>query len=116
MDYQQQAQRRLADERLRALVGERLSNLPGSALEQLSPHDRNCYERLLLRCEFFNQPAFQAFDNDASAERIAHLQAADAALTAAASALDGISGDQLPSILQRVEAAFNERDAVMMKG
>lgn len=97
--------RRLADEQARAYAGERLSALREREA-QMSEDGRSRVEGLLLRAEFMNQRAFHGFDEEASAEQIRAVAAADAQLLDAADALD----------LDAVERAFDARDAAMRKG
>jgi hypothetical protein len=99
--YESEDARRIADEQIRAFVGERLAALPADTLEALSATDRAAYDRILLRCEFINQGAFADFEHDPTPERIAALLAADAELIT--------SIQDFP----RLEAAFDKRDAVM---
>ncbi len=58
--YAGDEQRRLADEQIRAYVGERLAALPGAHLDALGPDQRARYDRVLLLCEFMNQAALDA--------------------------------------------------------
>lgn len=101
--YDGEEARRLADEQIRAFVGERLAALPAPELEGMSQADRAAYDRLLLRCEFINQRAFGAFNECATPDRVASVAASDAGIVLALDDLD----------LARLEAAFDRRDAAL---
>ena len=111
-EYEDELQRRVSDEQIRAFVGEQLAELPVD-VDALAAEERARYDRLLLRCEFINQASFREFDHRSTPERIAALQAADAELTAAARELEHAQHDTLGEILKRIEEAFDKRDAAM---
>src|SRR5579864_739110 len=95
--------RRLADEQVRAYVGERLAALrDGSALPE---SDQTRLERLMLRAQFANQQAFHGFDAIAGADQIETVTRLDADLIAAAE--DGN--------LEALEETFDRRDEAMQK-
>jgi hypothetical protein len=100
---------RRSDEQVRSYVGERLAALP---VDQVSEADKALYEKVLLRCQFFNQEAFRIFDEDRNENRINAVLQADAALIAAAKALD----PSAPSNgLEAIDEAFDRRDAAMLQ-
>lgn len=109
--YESEEQRRLADEQIRAFVGERLAELPGAAVESLSPDDRARYERVLRRCEFANQVALARFVQGATPEGIAAVLQADSQLVGIASDL---GSQPLAPVLQRLEELFDTRDRAML--
>jgi hypothetical protein len=111
--YEDQDKRRVADEDIRAFVGERLATMPAVEVDSLSPHERARYDRVLLRCEFFNQAAFMAFERAPTPERIAAIEQADQELKAAAQELEQADVAAFDEILARVEKAFDKRDAAM---
>jgi hypothetical protein len=113
--YEDQDKRRVADENIRAFVGERLSNMPAIEVDSLSPQERTRYDRVLLRCEFLNQTAFKVFEREPTPERIAAIERADAELKAAAQELEQADVAAFDEILARVEEAFDKRDAAMMQ-
>lgn len=111
--YDTESNRPIADEQVRAFVGERLAALPPVEVDTLPPEERAVYDRVLLRAEFMNQLAFRAFEDRPQPERIASLLEADRELIAAAKDLTGVEGAKLDEILQRLERAFDRRDAAM---
>lgn len=102
--------RRLADEQVRAYVGERLAALPSERMDALAAEDRERYDRVLLRCEFLNQQAFAQLDRTCTQKQLDALAADDVRLVEAAERL--ASGD-LPQVLKEMESAFDDRDAAM---
>jgi hypothetical protein len=113
VDYREEEDRRLADERIRAYVGERLAQLPPERVEMLAPEQRERYDRLLMRSEFLNQAAFHAFLRDPAPEAKAALALADEQLKAAADELAANGSSAIEVALQKIEAAFDQRDAAM---
>jgi hypothetical protein len=111
--YEDDDRRRVADEQIRAYVGERLARLPAVDVDTLPAEERSRYDRVLLRAEFLNQHAFRTFEDDATPERIAALLAADEQLIQAAKELEQVQGPVLDGILERLEQAFDRRDAAM---
>lgn len=111
--YDDDDRRRLADEQIRAYVGERLAALPAVDVDTLPAEERARYDRVLLRAEFLNQHAFRSFEDDATPERIAALLAADEQLVEAAKELEQVQGPVLDGVLERLEQAFDRRDAAM---
>lgn len=107
--------RRIADEQVRAFVGERLVELPEAVVGTFSPDERALYDRLLLRSEFLNQPAFHVFEERPTPERTTALLEADAELLEAAKNLETAKREDIEDILQRLEEAFDKRDAAMTK-
>jgi len=92
--------RRRSDQQIRSYAGEKLIPLRDGSI----PDDRRqLLDRLLLRSEFANQRAFHGFDDEASAEQIARVAAADADLLDAADAGD----------LDALDRAYDARDAAM---
>src|SRR5947209_4336878 len=102
---------RLSDEQVRSYVGERLAALQNADFSQ---EQRDLYERVLFRCEFMNQQAFRLFDEHRSDQRISAVLEADAELVEVAKNLG--SDSNRGGVLQKLEAAFNKRDAAMMQG
>lgn len=95
--------RRLADEQVRAYVGERLAVLRDASGP--AGDDRTRLERLLLRAQFANQHAFHGFDETAGSEQIETVSRLDADLIAAAE-----NGN-----LEALEETFDRRDEAMQK-
>lgn len=100
---------RTSDAQIRAYVGERLAAIDGA---KITGDARELYDRLLMRCEFFNQEAFRIFDENRSPERIAAVIDADAAVVSAAKRIQA-DGGQLEPILKALAEAFDNRDAAM---
>jgi hypothetical protein len=111
--YEDIEQRRVADEQIRAFVGERLAELPAAVVDALSPEERARYDRILLRSEFLNQPAFRVFEENPTPKRVAALLEADAQVLAAAKELENVQPDAIGDVLKRLEAPFDRRDAAM---
>jgi len=105
--------RRLSDEQIRGFVGEVLAELPAPAIDNLTPDDRACYDRVLLRCEFINQQVFRTFDTDPTPQRIEALLLADVLVVEAASTLRAQTGDKPDGVLAALSEAFDKRDAAM---
>ena len=110
--YENEEKRRLADEQVRAFLGERLAELPESAIESLSPDERALYQRILYRCEFANQAALMHFVQFATPEIIAAVSQADSELVAIAGNLDG--SKPLATVLKHLEEVFDTRDRAML--
>jgi len=104
--YGSEAQRRKADEQVRAFVGQVLAEVPDADVDALAPAERDTYDRVLLRCEFMNQQAFAKFEYDATDRQIAAVSDADAALLRAAQTKD----------LAALQEALDRRDSAMRTG
>ena len=111
--YEDIEKRRIADEQVRAFVGERLAELPVQVVDTFSPEERTLYDGLLLRSEFLNQPAFRVFEEKPTPERINALLEADAELATAAKDLKAAKREDLGAISKRLNEAFDKRDAAM---
>lgn len=110
--YEGEDKRRLAEEQIRAFLGERLAELPQSAIASLSPDETAQYQRLLQRCEFANQLSVAHFGANASSQCIAAVSAVDSQLVSLACTLDGC--ESLGPALQRLEELFDTRDRAML--
>jgi hypothetical protein len=113
--YADGERRRLSDEQLRGFVGEVLAELPESEIDRLSPQDRSCYDRVLLRCEFVNQHVFHAFDTDPTPQRVAATLQADLGVIEMTHALRSQTGEKLDGALCSLNQAFDKRDAAMQQ-
>lgn len=113
--YEDVEKRRIADEQVRAFAGERLAELPAEIVDSFSPDEREIYDRLLLRSEFLNQPAFRVFEEKPAPERINAMLEADAELVTAAKELETAKPQNAGDILRRLNEAFDERDDAMTK-
>jgi hypothetical protein len=111
--YQSEEKRGVSDEQIRAFVGERLAAMPAAEVDSLSPEERATYDRVLLRCEFANQLALARFAHNPPPEAIARTVEADKEVIAAADDLDAKTGSSLHEALQRLDRAFDTRDAAM---
>jgi hypothetical protein len=111
--YADAERRRVADEQIRAFVGEMLAELPAVEIDGLPDGERAHYDRVLLRCEFVNQDVFRIFDTKPTPQRLAATLNADLELVEAASALSGVQSAELDGLLVRLSAAFDVRDAAM---
>ncbi len=111
--YETEEQRGIADEQLRAFVGERLVELPSVELENLTGDVRAVYDHVLLRCEFANEEVIKKFGHFATPRAIEQTQAVDREIIAAASDL-GNNSAPLDETLRRLEEAFEKRDKAML--
>jgi hypothetical protein len=114
ISYENEEQRGMADEQVRAFVGERLAELPAVEIESLSPEQRALYDRVLLRCEFANQLALAKFTGHATPQSITNTHAADMEIVRIARDLDAHNAAQLDDSLRRLEEAFEKRDKAML--
>lgn len=110
--YDTEQHRGIADEQIRAFVGEPLAELPSDEIDQLSPDERALYDRVLLRCEFANQAALEKFAHFATPESIEKTRAADAEVVAAAR---GLVDKSVPLVetLRLLDQAFDKREKAM---
>jgi hypothetical protein len=103
--------RRLADEEVRAYLGEALAGLDdrvgtGPLAER--------YGAVLLRAEFINQSAFRSIETaDLSDAQIESMVQADIAAVELADRADSLPDDALPGYLDAVTAALDARDRAM---
>lgn len=104
---------RIADEQVRAYVGERLALLPQTEIDGLDAEERGAYDHALLRVEFANLMDFADFTLAPPPERVAAVAQADAAVLVAADALRTAQGSALAAALALLEAALDARDAAM---
>lgn len=110
--YDGEDKRRLADEQIRAFLGERLAELPDSAISGLTAEEMAQYQSLLRRCEFANQLSVARFIPNATPQSIAAVSEADSQLVAQARDLDG--SQPVGPVLQRLQALFDTRDRAML--
>lgn len=113
--YADESTRRLADEQIRAIVGEALALLHFNHEEFFNtPEVTEVYDRLILRCEFTNQRVFKEFEYETlSEERKTAIARADEALIDTALRAENVTADQLPGYLDDLEKAFDNRDAAL---
>jgi len=103
--------RRLADEEVRAYLGEALAGL-GDRVGAGPLNDR--YEAVLLRAEFMNQRAFRVFEGaDLDDAQIAAMASADLAAVELADRAGSLKDGDLASYLDAVMAALGARDRAM---
>jgi len=109
--------RRLADQQVRAWVGERLA-----ALRERLPLDgaTEVFDDVIFHCEFGDQHVIKALEDARFGEAApsAALEAADDRLLVAAASADTIDGAGLPAFLAGLRDAFAQRTAtiVALKG
>ena len=113
--YADESSRRLADEQLRAIVGEGLALLHFNHEEYFTAGDvADAYDRLILRCEFTNQAVFHEFEYQTlSDERKTAIAQADGELIDTALRAESVTADALPGYLRDLEKAFDNRDAAL---
>jgi hypothetical protein len=111
--YATDTDRRLADEMVRAFLGEMLADLQ----VKLAPLDEAVAGQigeLMFRAGFTNQIAFRPYESAALDDAgVAEIAAADAAAVNLADVAATVRKDGLPSFLAEVVAAFDARDAAM---
>lgn len=109
--YADEHAKRIADEQVRAVVGEALALLHDRHADYFNDETTEMYDALLLRCEFTNQEVFKTFEYvHLSEERLAAIQEADAALVGAAGLAESIDAAHLKDYLQGLTSAFDGRD------
>ncbi|MFN2528049.1 MAG: hypothetical protein ABR584_04970 [Candidatus Baltobacteraceae bacterium] len=115
--YADENTRRLADEQIRAIVGEALALLHFNHEEYFNtPEVTEIYDRLILRCEFTNQIVFKEFEYETlGEERKTAIACADQTLIATALRAETVTAEQLPGYLGGLEKAFDNRDAALIR-
>lgn len=112
--YQDEVTRRLADEQIRAIVGEALALTYYNHKEYFDAAATEVYDRLILRCEFTNQAVFKAFEyetlEDAQRTGIAR---ADEALIAKSLEAENVTKDGLLDYLHQLEVTFDGREKAL---
>lgn len=112
--YADEWTRRLADEQIRAIVGEGLALLHDKHADYFAGETAEMYDRLILRCEFTNQEVFKKFEYESlGEEQKAEIARADAALIDKGLEAESVTADALPAYLRDLEAAFDARDAAL---
>ena len=113
--YADESTRRLADEQIRAIVGEALALLHFNHEEYFNtPEVTDIYDRLILRCEFTNHQVFKEFEYETLGdEKKLAIARADEALIDTALRAQSVTADQLAGYLGDLEKGFDERDAVL---
>jgi hypothetical protein len=106
-DYTNDDARRLADEQIRAYVGEALARVR----ERLAPTGvaAETLEGVLLRCQFADQAVIRALDDDVTADDLAALHAFDRELVGLADGADVIEKAGLDAYVARVDATIERR-------
>jgi hypothetical protein len=115
-DYTNDDERRLADEQVRAYVGEALARLferlepSGTAAEMLAG--------VLLRCQFADQTVVRAMDTsgDVSPSELTALHASDRDLIALADRGDSIDAAGLEAYLTAIDAGLDKRAHIVLAG
>jgi hypothetical protein len=113
--YQDEVTRRLADEQIRAIVGEALALTHEKHNDYFDDGEATeIYDRLILRCEFTNQAVFKFFEYEQlSGEQRTAIARADNALIAKALEAQTVSKEQLVEYLHQLEAAFETREKAL---
>ncbi len=111
-DYTNDDARRLADEQIRAYVGEALGRVgerlrPGGAVAE-------ALERVLLRCQFADQSVVRAFDiHDLTAAEVAALHAVDRELIGLADRADTVAVAALDGYVARIDETLDRRALIV---
>ena len=112
--YGDEISRRLADEQVRALVGEALALLNERHADYFIGDAMTSYDALIRRCEFVNQSVFRFIEyaalNDDRKVRLAHV---DCALVEKAAQAPEVTAESLVVYLRDLEAAFENRDGAI---
>lgn len=110
--YGDEATRRIADEQIRAVVGEALALLHVNHPDYFESGPlTESYDRLILRCEFTNQAVFKAFEYAAiGADRQVAIAHADELLIQTSLRAKDVAPSDLPGYLSDLEGAFDSRD------
>jgi len=112
--YADEVSRRLADEQIRALVGEALALLNERHADYFSAEAMLSYDALIRRCEFVNQSVFRFIEYAAlNEERKVELARVDLALVDKASLAQNVRANDLLEYLRELEAAFDRRDGAI---
>lgn len=113
--YGDEATRRLADEQIRAIVGEGLALLHFNHPDYFEGGELAVvYDRLILRCEFTNQVVFKEFEYQTlDDDRKVVIGRVDEALIQTALRTDSVGAEQLADYLKDLEAAFDARDKAL---
>lgn len=112
--YGDEVARRLADEQIRAIVGEALSGTYEKHKDYFDAAPAEIYDRLILRCEFTNQTVFKSFEYERLGdEQRTAIARADDALIAKALEAPNVPKETLVEYLHQLEAAFEARDTAL---
>jgi len=112
--YDDEVARRLADEQIRALVGEALALLNERHADFFTGEATTSYDALIRRCEFVNQSVFRFIEYAALDEDDQMVLArVDHALVEKASQAQEVMPEGLPAYLRDLEAAFDRRDGAI---
>lgn len=112
--YGDEVARRLADEQIRALVGEALALLNERHAEYFAGEVTSSYDALIRRCEFVNQSVFRFIEYATlSDQRKVELARVDMALVEKATQADAVTAETLANYLCDLEAAFDHRDGAI---
>jgi len=112
--YGDEVSRRLADEQIRALVGEALALLNERHADYFSSEAMTSYDALIRRCEFVNQSVFRFIEYAAlSDDRKVELAHVDYALVEKAAQAQAVTTPELLEYLRDLEAAFDHRDGAI---
>ncbi|MBV9148646.1 MAG: hypothetical protein JO024_02185 [Candidatus Eremiobacteraeota bacterium] len=112
--YGDEISRRLADEQIRALVGEALALLNERHADYFIGEAMTSYDALIRRCEFVNQSVFRFIEYAAlSDDRKVALAHVDYALVEKAALAPEVTAESLAAYLRDLEAAFETRDGAI---
>ena len=114
-DYTNDDRRRLADEQIRAYVGEALSRV----LERLQPSGSpgEALARVLLRCQFADQIVVRALDlAEPNDSEIASIHAVDRDLVGLADRGDTVEATAVGTYAAQIDVAFDRRRQIITSG
>ena len=105
--------RRLADQQVRAWVGERLA-----ALRERLPLDgvSAAFEDVLVHCQFGDQQVIKALEDDsfAAPDHVAVIEAEDTAVLAAAAEAERVDAGDVPAFITNLQTIFRHRSAAIV--
>jgi hypothetical protein len=107
-DYTNDGDRRLVDDQIRAYVGEALARLR----ERLQPAgaDGETLERLILRCQFADQPLARVLDAlTPDAAEMAAIHRRDRELVTLADRADAVTAADVDVFLKQIETQLDAR-------
>lgn len=110
--YAAEEARHATDRRVRALVGSTLADAQARLGDRLEPDTSTALEALIFRCEFPDQTFVTRFDHarldEAAFKTLARI---DRALIELAESAKSAGPDEIPAIIEEIDAQLDRRDA-----
>jgi len=113
--YGKENTRRLADEQIRAVVGEAVALLHDRHADFFSSGEMaEQYDAMIMRCGFTNQVVFKEFEYEVLDEdHLVRIAQADEALMAKAVQAPDVTAESVAGYFADLQAAFDTRDAAL---